>query len=227
MRKIAIYVEGGGDTAQQKAELRIGFDQLLKAQKDAARAKHFGWKLVFSGGRDTARKNFLNAFQRADAVTLCVLLVDSEEGLTPESPMAADETPVRAGQRKRADARVRRDHVVARDGWDLNDVPPECVHLMVRCMETWIVADSKQLAVFYGKNFHDKQLPTRGNLEDEPKDDLIAKLARATKDTTNGEYTKIKHARKLLEQIHADRVTARCPRFATFTRWLGERIAEA
>ena len=26
MKEIAIYVEGGGDTAQQKAELRNGFD---------------------------------------------------------------------------------------------------------------------------------------------------------------------------------------------------------
>jgi len=57
-------------------------------------------------------------------------------------------------------------------------------------------------------------------------------LARATKDTTKGEYSqknhsKIKHASKLLEKIRADRVAARCPRFATFTRWLGKQIDEA
>ena len=227
MRTIAIYVEGGGGTAQQKAELRIGFDQLLNAQTQAARAKRLRWKLVFSGSRDDAYRNFINAVNRADAVTLCVLLVDSEEGLTPESPVAADETPAHARQRKLSDARIRRDHVVGRDGWDLRDISPECVHLMVRCMETWIVADSQQLKVDYGKNFHDKCLPTRANLEDEPKDDLSAKLARATKDTTKREYTKIKHAGKLLGQIHADHITARCPRFATFTRWLGEKIDEA
>ena len=226
MRKIFIYVEGGY-TADQKSVLRIGFDQLLNAQKEAARVKRLRWKLVFSGSRNGAYWNFINAVKRADAVTLCVLLVDSEEGLTPESPVAADETPAHARQRKLADAKVRRDHVVARDRWDLSDVPPERVHLMVRCMETWIVADSQQLKVYYGKNFHDKCLPTRANLEDEPKDDLSAKLARATKDTTKLEYTKINHAGKLLGQIHADHVTARCPRFATFTRWLGEKIDEA
>ena len=37
MTEIAIYVEGGGDTAQQKAELRNGFDELLNSQKQAAR----------------------------------------------------------------------------------------------------------------------------------------------------------------------------------------------
>jgi len=46
--------EGGGDTAQQKAELRTGLDQLLDAQKKEARAKRLRWKLVPSGGRDSS-----------------------------------------------------------------------------------------------------------------------------------------------------------------------------
>ncbi len=39
MKEIAIYVEGGGDTAQQRAELRNGLDQPLDGPKEAARAE--------------------------------------------------------------------------------------------------------------------------------------------------------------------------------------------
>ena len=232
MKGIAIYVEGGGDTTQQKAELRIGFDLLLRAQKQAARAKRLRWTLVPSGGRHDAYKDFMNAVEHADAETLCVLLVDSEDELPPESPKAANETPEDERRRKLTDAKVRRDHVVKHDGWNLGAISPECVHLMVRCMETWIVADPEQMAVVYRKNFHPNQLPVRPILEDEPKSSLFTKLARATKDTIKGEYSeakhsKIKHAGKLLEKIRPDRVAGRCPRFATFTNWLGAKIAEA
>jgi len=39
MTEIAIYAEGGGDTAQQKADLRRGFDGLLKNVKLKAQEK--------------------------------------------------------------------------------------------------------------------------------------------------------------------------------------------
>jgi hypothetical protein len=74
VKQIAVYVEGGGDTAQQKAELRIGFDALLQVQKQAARAKSLRWKLVPSGGRDQAYRAFRNAIDHADDETLVVLL---------------------------------------------------------------------------------------------------------------------------------------------------------
>ena len=232
MKQIAIYVEGGGDTAQQRAELRNGFDRLLGEWKQAARAKHLRWKLVPSGGRDAAYKDFINAVKHAGEGTFCVLLVDSEEGLPPESFVAADETQEQSKQRKLTDARARLDHLARRDKWDLADIPPERVHLIVQCMETWIVADPERMAVVYGKNFHPERLPVRHDLEEEPKLSVHSKLAKATKDTAKGEYSeenhsKIKHASKLLEKIRADRVAARCPRFATFTRWIGAKIAEA
>lgn len=42
MSEIAIYVEGGGDSAQQKAELRQGFDSLLGRLKSRALEKGIG-----------------------------------------------------------------------------------------------------------------------------------------------------------------------------------------
>ncbi len=119
-----------------------------------------------------------------------------------------------------------------RDGWNLSDVEPEQIHLMVPCMEAWIVADPEGMALYYGQGFRSKCLPHRLNLEGEPKSKLYSKLANATKDTSKGEYSesnnaKIRHASKLLEKISAAKVAARCPRFAAFTAWLDKRIREA
>ncbi len=232
MKGIAIYFEGGGDTAHQKVELRNGLDRLLDAQKTAERAKGLGWKSVPSGGRQRAYDAFINAMRRGDGTTLNVLLVDSEEALAPEPPPAETESQEEKRQRERSNARVRRDHLASRDGWDLSDVEPEQIHLMVPCMEAWIAADPDGMALYYGQGFRLKSLPRRLNLEDEPKANLYSKLANATKDTSKGEYSesnnaKIRHASKLLEKISATKVAARCPRFAAFTAWLDQRIEEA
>jgi hypothetical protein len=103
---------------------------------------------------------------------------------------------------------------------------------MVPCMEAWLAADPNGMARYYGQGFRPKSLPQRSNLEDEPKANLYSKIANATKNTSKGEYSesnsaKIRHASKLLEKISATKVAARCPRFATFTAWLDQRIEEA
>ncbi len=67
------------------------------------------------------------------------------------------------------------------------------------------------------------------NLEEEPKQDLYDKLDKAASDKrlTKGSYGKIRHASELLKRIDPAKVTVRCPRFATFTRWLDATIAGA
>jgi len=214
MNEIAIYVEGGGDTADQKAELRQGLDRLLEEVKSKARAKRLGWKLVCAGGRQTAYEAFLNAL-RTNQYAVNVLLVDSE---SPIGPQTGDSF---------RDAAQRVAHLTARDGWDLAASPAERVHLMVQCMEAWIVADAEALAKYYGQGFASNVLPVRPNLEDEPKLDLYDKLARATRNTQKGEYGKIRHASQILQRIDATKVAQRCPHFATFTSWLTESIEGA
>ena len=214
MTQIAFYVEGGGDTAHQKAELRQGFDGLLASAKSRATAKRLRWKLACAGGRREAYEAFINAV-RTNRDAINVLLVDSEDPVVPEIG-----DPAR-------DAAARVAHLRHRDGWDLSATRAERVHLMVRCMEAWIVADPDALAAYYGQGFSPNVLPARPNLEEEPKPDVNDKLARATRDTQKGEYGKIKHASHLLQRIDPARVTRRCSRFATLMRWLEQTIEAA
>lgn len=214
MTQIAIYAEGGGDTVHQKAELRQGFDGLLGDLKMKAREKRFGWKLVCAGGRRAAYDAFANAL-RTNPAAVNVLLVDSE------APVAAE-----IGDSVQ-DARARVAHLAQRDHWDFSSALSERVHLMVQCMEAWIVADADALARFYGQGFARNALPARQDLEEEPKQDVCDKLARATRHTQKGDYEKIRHASKLLQEIAPDKVALRCPRFATLTHYLNEAIAGA
>lgn len=221
MKEIAIYVEGGGDTAQQRAELRNGLDRLLNAQKQVAREKRLRWKVIPSGGRGSTYDAFMNAIRHANDDTLCVLLVDSE------GPLAAE-----TKGKPEVNAHVRKHHLEIRDGWDFADIGPERLHLMVQCMEAWLLADHEALAAYYKKGFRVKSLPTHSNLEVVSKLKVYDELAKATRGTSKGEYSeannaKIRHASALLAMIDPNKVAARCPRFATFTSWLNQQIARA
>lgn len=213
MKDLAIFVEGGGDSKEQKAEIRRGLDALLGKVKDEARAKKLGWKLVPCGGRVATKDAFLNEIKHGSKDTLCVLLVDSEEAVAEP------------GGDQVANARVRKEHLIRRDKWnELTAIPDETIHLMVQTMEAWIAADDEALTKFYGKDFHANKLPNRQNLEQEPKLELAKKLAAATKDTQKGEYHKINHAGKILLMIAAAKVAGRCQHFRILSDWLLEKI---
>lgn len=214
MTEIRIYVEGGGDHADQKAELRKSFNGLLRTMKSKAEQKHISWNLVPSGGRQKTYEAFMNALRNhPDAIN--VLLVDAE---APVATLTGD---------FRQDARVHVNHLTERDGWDLSAVAPERIHLMVQCMEAWIVADVKTLGAFYGRGFLGNALPKRPNLEEEPKTELFGKLKRATQATQKREFHKIWHVRQIWERIDPEIVASRCPRFGLLTRWLEDVITAA
>jgi len=106
----------------------------------------------------------------------------------------------------------------------ISDEVADRVHLMVQCMEAWIVADPDALEGFYNQGFKRSKLPVRQNLEEEPKVDIYSKLDSATKETQKGSYGKIKHASELLKRIGADKVAGRCQRFRIFQAWLDRAI---
>lgn len=215
MKRLAVYLEGGGNTAQEKADLRKGFELLFQVQRKAIFDKGGRLDFIPSGGRDMVYKRFAAAFRKPGQVIMVILLVDSEEAVAGEIKGKPE-----------VNAETRKHHLIKRDNRDLAGVPAEIIHLMVQCMESWIVADSDALADFYGKWFHARSLPSRNNLEDEPKLEVYEKLARATEKTSKGVYGKIKHASRLLALIDRDKTGKRCPRFKTLIEWLDERIAE-
>ncbi len=197
----------------------MGFDSLFRSQKEAARRNSISLKFVPSGGRGETFKTFRNKMDQAGSTQHIVLLVDSE-GPIPAETDTKDE----------ANANARVQHLVNRDGWSFRGVEPSHVHLMVQCMEAWILADLEQMGKFYKKNFRRNALPQLPNMENEAKTSIYSKIVAATKDTQKGEYSdannaKITHASKLLEMIRPEEISKRCPRFKTFVRWLDEIVA--
>jgi hypothetical protein len=197
VNELRLYVEGGGDSQDQKAQLRRGFDQLLKEIKTLAGERGVSFKIVCSGGRVQAFNAFLNAIATyPQAVSM--LLVDAEG-------------PVASSSASKPQDRVS--YLGKRDRWDFKSVDPTRVHLMVQCMEAWIVCDEAALSTFYGKNFHKAGLPTRQDIESEPKADILSKLRAATKPCQAGEYGKLRHASKLLGLLNPSLLEKRCPHF--------------
>lgn len=216
MSSIKIFVEGGGETnADGRGELRVSFDTLIRAQKDAARKKRMKWSTVFCGGRSETADEFAKALKRKDA-DFIALVVDAEDEVTCVTP--SHPTPAE---------RVK--HLEKRDGWreQLADATPEHVHLMTRCMEAWVFADGDTVAEFYGKGFKANALPKRSVLDEEPKESLFAAIEKATKDTKKGSYGKVRHASALLKMVRPSEVAARCVSFQQLTQWLDSAIGGA
>ena len=187
MTEITIYMEGGGDSKEGRAALRIGMDGFLAELKQAARNRRWGWKLVCAGSRNDAFRAFRRATERGNAGAV-ILLVDAEETV---------------GQSPRA-------HLRDRDGWEMGFAEENSVHLMVQTMEAWLVADRDALAAYYGQGFRESALPRTSDLESVPKREIERALEAATRATTKGRYHKIRHASQLLEMIRPARVRERC-----------------
>jgi hypothetical protein len=187
VRGIAIYLEGGGDSTEGKARLRQGMGEFLSALREEARARRLRWKIVACGSRGATHDAFLHA-GRTELDTFCVLLVDSEEQVAA-APIA---------------------HLKARDGWALAGIHEHQVHLMVRTMESWLVADPDALARYYGQGFRRDALPAAPDLESVSKADVIRTLEQATRDTQKGLYHKTRHGSELLSRVDQARSRQRC-----------------
>ena len=189
MNGITIFMEGGGSGALGRAAIRQGMGGFLASTRSAAQKKGITWNLVPCGSRGNTLRRFRKSLDQARDSMANVLLVDAETDVTATDP---------------------RIHLQNQDGWDLAGVPADSIQLMVQIMETWIVADPKALARYYGQGFIQAKLPKRANLEEEPKKRVLDALKEATKRTAKRDYNKIEHAGKLLGRIDPERVQARC-----------------
>ncbi len=195
MNGIRVYIEGGGDSAPKKAELRRGFQAFLQPLRELAQDKRLQWDVILCGSRGSAYSDYCIAL-RSHPDSINILLVDAE-------------APVAGGAWT---------HLVERDRWENPGVGEDRCHLMVQTVEAWLIADPDALQAYYGQGFHRGALPARRNVEDIPKADVLKALQQASKKTSKGEYHKIKHCAALLAKINANKVRLRaghCERLFT------------
>ena len=178
-------------------------DAFLKDIKDKVRERSWRWKLVCCGSRNETLRRFGAAHKGPDD-TVVVLLVDSKG-------------PVNA---------LPRAHLTAKDGWNLDSVDNDNVHLMAQTMETWIIADQDTLADYYGQDFQTNALPSRRDLEQIDKSEIASALERSTGQTQKGPYHKIRHAGELLKLIESEKVRRHCGHCERLFDVLGRAVGD-
>lgn len=191
---VKLYVEGGGDSKSLQIECRKGFREFL----EKAGLKGNMPATSACGGRQNAYDSYCTAIANGEDA---VLLVDSE------APVAHQY------QQGDTDTWQPWQHLKHRpgDGWDkpAGVADTDC-HLMVQCMESWLIADPVTLKAFFGQGFRENQLPaTASSVEQVAKAQLYSALANATKHCkTKAQYGKGEHSFKLLGKIDPTKVTA-------------------
>ena len=135
-----LYVEGGGHAASLRTACREGFTKFLSR---AGLAGHMP-RVVACGSRAEAYDSFCTAMQNGEDA---LLLVDSE------APVLARAQPGNAAQREERERWQPWLHLRERkgDGWEMpaGSSDLQC-HLMVQCMEAWLLADRGVLKTFFG-----------------------------------------------------------------------------
>jgi len=180
--KTTIYIEGGGNTAHLRSELRRGFKALFENAGFSGRLP----KIVACGSRNEAFEDFETAFLAKSNDDAILLLVDSEDVVKKSKKW---------------------EHVKDRDGWEKHaNMSENNIFLMVVAMESWFLADTDALEKFFGDGFDKKKLPQNQNREVIDKKILYDRLKKSTKNSSKGEYGKGKHSFKILSLLDVNKV---------------------
>jgi Domain of unknown function (DUF4276) len=185
---VKIYVEGGGNQDRTKTLCRQGFTEYFSKIVPERRPR-----IVPAGSRREAYDDFCTALRSGGGgYDLLLLLVDSEDAI-PIGYSAWQHL-------KQRDA----------DSWDKPAGATDLqIHLMVRCMESWFLADKEVLGKFYGQGFLANSLPQALDVESVGKVELLKQLEHATKETkTKGKYHKVEHGFAILGMIDPNKVAA-------------------
>ena len=187
---VKIYVEGGGDSQALRTACRKGFAKFVERAGLKGRMP----RIVACGGRQKAYDDFATALDTRNGFPM--LLVDSEEPVTSESPW---------------------DHLRNLDRWTRpNGATKDQCHLMVQIMESWFLADKPTLTTFYGQGFLENSLPQNPRVEQVRKTEVLAGLDSATRHTTKGRYNKGSHSFDILAAIDPSAVERAAPRAKRF-----------
>ncbi len=190
MVEITVFVEGGGDTNDLRTVCRRGFRLFLTEAGVTG-----PYTIKARGSRDNAYKSFRTAVEQG---TPALLLVDSEALVSAAHQAGEDKVEWKPW-----------DHLRRRDNWSKPEgaTDKDC-HLMVVCMESWLMADRQGLQAFFGQGFKPNALPTQSrSIEGIDKQALYQSLKTATAHCkTKAEYGKGAHSFKLLALIDPAKV---------------------
>lgn len=203
---VVLYVEGGGSGAHSNAlqsELRRSFGTFFSQTSLGERRRP---KVVACGSREQAFDCFKIALSEGKNA---LLLVDSEEPVVSAAMSGEDSSAWRPWL-----------HLKQQAGWSKPKAAKECdVHLMVQCMESWLLCDLPALVKFYEPGFKSPVLSGTG-MEAVAKGVVLSVLQKATQDCrTKAVYGKGAHSFKLLALIDPHKVCANSP-------WAARLVAE-
>ena len=184
---IRLFVEGGGD---RNHALQTACRQAFSALLEKAGLKGTMPRIVACGGRQNAFDRFRSALERDSQHYLSILLVDSEAAVTSDDPWR---------------------HVAERrgDGWKKPDgATADQLHLMVQCMEAWLLVDRKALQNYFGKSLKEGKLPAANRqVEGIAKGEPFTLLQQATAGARgDGAYQKGSLAFKILGEVDPNRL---------------------
>lgn len=206
---VKLYVEGGGDSKALRTACREGFTKFITKAGLTRRPR-----IVACGSRHDAYDSFCIAMANGEDA---VLLVDSEAAIDATHQLGAPETWRPWSHLKNRPG----------DGWDkpANAADTDC-HLMVQCMEYWLIAHHERLETFFGQGFQRKVLPAAAKgIESIAKTVVCSAIQAATKSSrTKGQYGKANHSFELLAQIDPAKVQDASPWARRFVDALKKRM---
>lgn len=197
-KSVVLYVEGGGSGAHSDAlqsELRRSFCAFFSKTSLGTRSRP---RVVACGGREQAFDRFKTALTSGENA---LLLVDSEAPVDAAAMLSGDGCEWLPWL-----------HLKQQAGWDKPDEADDGdAHLMVQCMESWLLCDVPTLAGFYESGFKAPRLPN-GGIELVAKSAVFSALQKATQHCrTKAVYGKGAHSFKLLALIDPEKVCANSP----------------
>ncbi|WP_295389945.1 DUF4276 family protein [uncultured Thiodictyon sp.] len=191
MVAITVFVEGGGDTNDLRTACRRAFKTFLT--EAGVTGPH---TINARGSRGKAYESFCIAIAQG---VPALLLVDSEALVSAAHQSGEDKSQWKPWE-----------HLRQRDNWSKpkGATDTDC-HLMVVCMESWLIADRQRLQAFFGQGFKLNALPKQSrSIEGIDKEALYKSLKTATAHCkTKTEYGKGEHSFTLLRSIDPVKVT--------------------
>ena len=210
VKGVKIFVEGGGDGREAGSACREGFRGFIMNTGKIGKMP----RIVPCGSRNNAFEKYRLAVLKGEEA---MLLVNGDRPVNEHCQSGAPGNWL---------PWVHLQHGSG-DGWVMpeGDTEENC-HLMVECMECWILVDRKSIAAFFGTGFRENALPSdKKPPESVGKVEALAGLENATRDCrTKGRYGKGEHSFELLSMIDSRKVIASCPWAARFVEMLGEKM---